>query len=602
MSKEAAREGGRPESGDAAAPDLRTWLIALCLCLACLAAYFANGRLLPPAGDDIPNRLIPFSLFGWGTLTLDPFRHQLAADPAHFYLQERRGSMVSLYLVGAAAVALPVYLPCYLWLRARGHDSPAYLFEASKVAEKLAAATIAALCVGVLFVMLRRRVSTLTAVAIALAFGLGSGVWAIASQLLWQHGPGVLCLLLGMLVLTLSHRALASVAAGFFLGMAYAVRPQNALFLVAAATYLALRGEGSRERVRAVLGLALGSLLPVAATLAYNQYYYGTILGGYILVTPHLQPRLVLQGLAGLLLSPNRGLLVFSPAALLGLWGMAVAFRRWRSELLLASFCAAAALYALLHAATTTWAGGGSFGPRYLTETLPVLALAASLVVPALPAWGRAGALLLVAGSILVEIDGVVCYPSSNWNARMAAYPEANWDYRHPILYEDFATWLARRTHRSRPTPAPLPDSAFKVEWRQVRWRRMNWPSPRWASAGVLEDLHPGDRVLALVALRNASDCAWPDPAAVDPARSGAYAVRLAYRWHRASWSGPYQARSDLREPLAPGQAATVWIPVIAPAEPGDYQLQFDLVEEGVAWFAAKGAAPLVLAARVKTP
>jgi hypothetical protein len=586
----------------------------------CLGAYFANGRLLPPAGDDVPNRLIPFSILGFGTLTLDPFREQVSADPAHYYIQERRSSVVSLYPVGAAIVALPVYVPCYVWLRVRGHDSPAWLFAASKRAEKVAAATIAAACAALLFLMLRRRVSAGMAAAIALAFGLGSGMWVIASQQLWQHGPGVLCVLLGMWILEWRGPAAgaagaagaaeapgagwaAGAAAGFSLGMAFAVRPQNGFFLAAGGGYLLLRGGDPGQRRRSLLGFVLGGAPPVAATLAYNLHYFGTVLGGYGLYTHLFQPRVVVEGLAGLLLSPNRGLLVFSPAAVFGLWGMAVALRRWRHEPLLASFSAAAVIFALLHASTTTWTGGGAFGPRYLTETLPILALAAGLVVPALPLWGRTAALLLVLASVLVEIDGAVCYPASSWNARMAAYPEASWDFRHPMLLEDLRTWLARRTSSSPPAPVPLPDSAFRVEWQRVVWSKMGWPYMHWVPTGVLDSLRPRERALALVTLRNAGDRTWPDAAAADPKRSGIDAVRLAYRWRRgASGWGPYEERADLREPLAAGHAATVWIPVIAPAEPGDYQLELDLVQERVAWFADKGADRLLLPARVKPP
>lgn len=624
---------GAPARSDLTAlpePKLRSSVIALCLGLVCLGAYFANGRLLPPAGDDVPARLIPFSILGFGTMTLDPFREQVYADPAHYYVQERRSSLVSLYPVGAAIVALPVYVPCYVWLRARGHDSPAWLFAASRLAAKLAAATIAAACAALLFLILRRRVSAAMAAVITLAFGLGSGMWVIASQQLWQHGPGVLCILLGMLLLPrqgpegmaaapatagnagatggtmgttgAARSALMAAAAGFFLAMAFAVRPQNVFFLAAGGAYLLLRGDDPGQRRRSVLEFVLGSALPVAATLAYSLYYFGTVLGGYRLFLPHFQPQVALAGMAGLLLSPNSGLLVFSPAALLGLWGMAAALRHWRQELLLASFSAAAVMYVLLHASTITWAGGGSFGPRYMTEALPILALAAGLVVPALPRWGRAGALLLVLASVLVEIDGAVCYPASGWHARMAAYPGASWDFRHPMLLEDFRTWLARRTSSSPPEPAPLPDSAFRVTWQRVVWRKMDWPAMRWVATGVLDGLHPRERVLALVTLRNAGDRVWPDAAAADPARSGIYAVRLAYRWRRASVWGPYEERADLREPLAAGQAAAVWIPVIAPPEPGAYLLQFDLVQEGIAWFADKGADRLLLPARVNAP
>ena len=54
-----------------------------------------------------------------------------------------------------------------------------------------------------------------------------------------------------------------------------------------------------------------------------------------------------------------------------------------------------------------------------------------------------------------------------------------------------------------------------------------------------------------------------------------------------------YDARADLRQPLRPGDSATLSIPVRAPKKPGEYQLQFDLVQELVSWFEEKGAPPL---------
>ncbi|HVT16708.1 MAG TPA: hypothetical protein VHQ90_11095 [Thermoanaerobaculia bacterium] len=570
----------------------RSWLLGSCLCLICLGAYLANGRIMSPGGDDVPNRLIPFSLLGWGTLTLEPFRGNLTAQPVRWYWRERQGTIVSFYPIGTAAVALPVYLPCYLLLRARGRDTPSELFQVSAVVEKLAAAVIAALAVAVLFAILRQRLSAPNATANALAFGLGTGMWALSSQLLWQHGPGVLCILLGLWSLVRPRHPGASVAAGFFLGLASAVRPQNAVFLVAGAVYLWLAGEDRARKVHSVLWLALGSLLPLAATLAYNFHYYGNFLGGYRELTVNFQPA-ILDGVLGLLLSPNRGLLVFSPVVILGFWGMAQALRRWRTEPLLASFCGAAVLFLFIHASTKTWDGGGSFGPRYLTETLPVLALAASLTVPKLAPWGRVGALILVAWSVLVELDGVICYPASMWHARMAPLSarRSSWDFRHVMLLEDFQTWLARRNPpppeaaRAGPPPAALlPDSAFKVEWQ---------------AATVPRTMKATERVVARITFRNIGDRAWPDPAAVDPARSGAYAVRLRFRWRRGAWAGPYSAPSDLREPLEPRQATTVLIPVIAPAAPDTYDLQFELEQERVTWFAEKGAPRLSIQVRV---
>ena len=103
----------------------------------------------------------------------------------------------------------------------------------------------------------------------------------------------------------------------------------------------------------------------------------------------------------------------------------------------------------------------------------------------------------------------------------------------------------------------------------------------------------PGKTVPIQVTFKNAGDQTWPDPRTADAAGEGAYAVRLSYRWWGPGESvahGEYTVRADLPKPLAPGESVTLTIPVEAPAKPGRYKLQFDLVQELVVWFEDKGA------------
>ena len=74
--------------------------------------------------------------------------------------------------------------------------------------------------------------------------------------------------------------------------------------------------------------------------------------------------------------------------------------------------------------------------------------------------------------------------------------------------------------------------------------------------------------------------------------------MRLSSRWFKADSSIPHSdwyGRSELPHPLPPQGVITLPLAVVAPAEPGDYKLQIDLVQELVAWFGGKGAVPLVI-------
>ena len=98
--------------------------------------------------------------------------------------------------------------------------------------------------------------------------------------------------------------------------------------------------------------------------------------------------------------------------------------------------------------------------------------------------------------------------------------------------------------------------------------------------------LETSQEIAVPVALGNTGDRAW------DPAR-----IHLSYHWlwlvprelaHR-SRTVPYHdgIRTDLGDaPVAPGARVALQGRILAPAWPGVYWLQWDMVEEGVTWFA----------------
>lgn len=128
-----------------------------------------------------------------------------------------------------------------------------------------------------------------------------------------------------------------------------------------------------------------------------------------------------------------------------------------------------------------------------------------------------------------------------------------------------------------------LPAAAYQVEW-----------APLQLPARV----QPGARLEVQVGLKNAGSEAWPATG-----QGELYVVRLAHRWLRARDGlvvvdyGDH--RVELATPLAPGASVSLPDTLQAPAKPGDYLVQFDLVHEGVAWFESRGAAKRVLPVKV---
>ena len=95
------------------------------------------------------------------------------------------------------------------------------------------------------------------------------------------------------------------------------------------------------------------------------------------------------------------------------------------------------------------------------------------------------------------------------------------------------------------------------------------------------------------VTVQNAGAATWT--------AQGSNPITLSSHWHDSAggtvvWDGP---RNPLAADVAPGASVTVQARVTTPATPGTYSLTFDLVREGVAWFASLGSAPVKVSVSV---
>jgi hypothetical protein len=166
---------------------------------------------------------------------------------------------------------------------------------------------------------------------------------------------------------------------------------------------------------RTTLLLALSAAIPLAAAGCYNQHFAGAVSGGY----GHLLRKLggygaffrfpLLPGLAGLLVSPGKGLLVYAPFFLflpLALWRIP-RDRRW-----LAGLLATGCLLQVLMYAKSDWRGGYSYGPRYLTDLLPIAVWLLAPVVQSLRKAGLSAFILAGVFSVWVQVVGAFWYPA----------------------------------------------------------------------------------------------------------------------------------------------------------------------------------------------
>ena len=425
----------------------RTALATAALGLFFFVCYNANGREIG-AADSQAAKFASVILARRHVLSLDGVvgRQPLYAERMAF-ARDRSGHWRNSYplppVLEAAGVASALRGLGVLSLEAP---------LAPQIVAKITASLLASLAGMFAFVTARRFCGGAHAALVAVGFALGTGLWPTASQTLWQHGTAI-CSLMAAIALWTADRPTAGVtrfvSIGALLGWSFSARLQTLPLVVILVAGIVLR---ATPRQRAALAVAL--IVPVAVFAGLNIAWFGHPAGG----VPQFE-RLNLSihrigatwqspfaGIAGLLASPSRGLLVFSPIVLVALLARAAPAQRP----ILRWTLAAAAAQLLLYSSYAVWWGGYTYGPRYVLDFLPALVPAAALGMSRLAQSGialRGVAAAALAWSIATSATGAFCYPHEAWNT-----DPTNLDRSHERLWDVRDSQIARCWERG-PSP-----------------------------------------------------------------------------------------------------------------------------------------------------
>lgn len=391
--------------------DLR---ISVIFGIVCLLIYNSNGRAIS-AGDAYPARYQPFAICKYQTLFLDrievvtsqgrvpPTNWQNPQPNSAFWIVPiRDGHLISLYSVVLPVMIAPLYLPAAIYIQQRGWTNER-VDRAARIMEKFVASFLAALSASLLYLVLRRRALPSTAILLTAAYAFGTTTWVIGSQALWQHGMGELLVVGLILLLTAPCTAPRALAAGLLCGLIAGNRPADAVLAIALGMY------GLFWANRRAPLVVMTAMLPILAVLFYNVSVVGALSGAYQVVgSVHFFHHAIGSGLAGLLFSPTRGLFIFSPFLLFVVFagkGVSGVRDRGLNLAILAGICLQILLYS-----KTDWRGGIAWGPRFLTDLLPLLIWLLVPAVGALTSFGRACFAAAVAIAIVIECIGAFAY------------------------------------------------------------------------------------------------------------------------------------------------------------------------------------------------
>jgi hypothetical protein len=203
---------------------------------------------------------------------------------------------------------------------------------------------------------------------ISLLYAFGSSAYSIGSRGLWMHGPTMLWLSVGLLgVLKARKNTNWLYLTGFAIAFSYVVRPTNAVSCLMFAAYAVYKFRWQSLKYFA------GAAIVAIPFLLFNHNQFHAWLPPYYHHSEAFKNPSLVAALLGDLISPNRGLLIYTPVLLFVPLGWKILWKgnKYRDVVVLLS--AIIVLHWFVIADTKEWWGGYSFGPRFFSDVAPLM-------------------------------------------------------------------------------------------------------------------------------------------------------------------------------------------------------------------------------------
>ena len=368
---------------------------------------------------------------------------------ANYAIEYHDGNPYGLFPIGTSLISIPlVYIAERL---SPGLD--AYLSQHIPEAFEGLIASLYGAAAGTLFfwaILAKFRNAQIAGVLTAM-FCFGTSMWSVATRALWQHGPLILMLTIAMLLLA-HPRSRPSLIRylGIPLAAAFMIRPTAAIPIGILSLYVVVFYRSS------AMWYLAGAALTAAPWITYNVHMFHQLVPAYYFPQRLGGSMTIGTAMLGNLVSPARGLFVFSPVLLIGGPGFILSQRERDDRGLHWAFASIIVLHWLFVSRFPHWWGGHSFGPRLMSDILPFVTYFAGFSVQAVlrlrskrrRIMGAFVLATLTAVSIIIHAAGALSWAPQAWAAdpvSVDAHPERLWDWSDPPF--------ARAFYRTVPMP-----------------------------------------------------------------------------------------------------------------------------------------------------
>ncbi|MGH7915068.1 MAG: glycosyltransferase family 39 protein [Candidatus Binataceae bacterium] len=223
---------------------------------------------------------------------------------------------------------------------------------------------------ALMVILLARRLGATTRGAMLAALGFAFGTIALVYSRRFFADPLLALLTVAGIYFSLGRTSRETGGAIAAATLAVLAKPTGIVLGPCLGAYLLCKRRPFKRWVAPACGTLAGLLIYFAYNWARfaNPLNFGQAGTFALSVIPH--------AIAGLLISPGRGLLWYSPAILAVAAVPGVVFKRWESALIVI----VAGAYLAEHSIWIFWAGGWSWGPRLLLPAIPGLMALAGLL------------------------------------------------------------------------------------------------------------------------------------------------------------------------------------------------------------------------------
>lgn len=354
--------------------------------LVLILIYLANFKLNPGHGDALAFRYLPYSILYEGNFDLDEFHEKLitlyptdlyeypSGEKIPYYLIKVKGHYLSSSGIGPSLLSLPfLFIPIVFF---HLHPESWMIIFLSK----LTASVFIALSAILIYLSVRLLSTKKKALFITFIYALCSGMWSITSQILIQQTGSEFFLALSIYFLVKGIKKAKFIPfVGLSLASAVIMRPTNFLVISIITIYVLHR---HRDHF---FGYLINSATPILLILGYNYHYHGSMfLFSQMICNPlgalyktgsiKMWPTPILKGILGVLISPSRGLFIYSPVFTFAFVGMLLVWRK-KQDILFRYFSMVVIVLIIIHSKWYDWWGGWTFGCRVLNDAVPFLVI-----------------------------------------------------------------------------------------------------------------------------------------------------------------------------------------------------------------------------------